>query len=106
MRSGIRSNVLLVAVVPAALLSLLLLIYLTNTRIRDLEQALTDRGQAIANQLAPGYAFAIEAGKFDALEQLAETVLDEPDVDRVTIFDQRGTVIATRRRNGARPGWS
>ncbi len=99
MRSGIRSNVLLVAVAPAALISLLLLTYLTNTRIRDLEQALTDRGQAIANQLAPGYAFAIEANRFDALEQLAGIVLQEPDVHRVTIFDHRGTVIAAQRRN-------
>ncbi|MDQ2696607.1 MAG: ATP-binding protein, partial [Pseudomonadota bacterium] len=93
MKPGIRSSVLLLAVVPATLIAVVLVAYLTNTRVLDLERSLMDRGRAIANQLAPACEYGVIAGNRDILSRLAGSVLQEADVSGVTIKDRRGRVL-------------
>ena len=91
--AGIRSRVLLLAILPVVALSLLLSGYFTHTRLDDLDQSLRDRGQAIANQLAPASEFGVFAGDLDLLQQQAEAALREADVAHVMIADVDGTIL-------------
>ena len=79
-RSGIRSRVLLLTILPVVTLSLALSSYFIHTRLADLDQSLRDRGQAIANQLAPASEFGVFAGDLPLLQKLANSALGEPDV--------------------------
>ena len=90
---GIRSRVLLLAILPVVALSLLLSGYFTHTRLKDLDQSLRDRGQAIANQLAPASEFGVFAGDLALLQQQAEAALREADVAHVMIADRDGQLL-------------
>ncbi len=90
MRIGIRTSVLFLALAPAILIATLLLIYLTSTRIQDLEQSLVDRGQAIVNQLSPACEYGVLIDNRGILRRLARAVLKEPDVSRIQIKNRAG----------------
>ena len=90
---GIRSRVLLLAILPVVALSLLLSGYFTHTRLNDLDQSLRERGQAIANQLAPASEFGVFAGDLGLLQQQAEAALRESDVAHVMIADVDGSLL-------------
>ncbi|MGA7800268.1 MAG: ATP-binding protein [Gammaproteobacteria bacterium] len=92
-RQSIRSRVVALAIAPAAAIALLLGAYFINTRIDDLEQALTERGQAIANQLAPAGEYGVFSGNRAFLRSLADAVLHEPDVSSVIFTDPDGRVL-------------
>ncbi len=59
---GIRGRSLFLALMPVAVIALLLDIYFINTRVNDLEQGLMERGHAIADQLAPAAEYGIFSG--------------------------------------------
>ena len=90
---GIRSRVLLLAILPVLALSLVLSGYFTHTRLKDLDQSLRDRGRAIANHLAPASEFGVFAGDLALLQQQAEAALHEPDVAHVIIADVDGNIL-------------
>ena len=94
---GIRAHVLLLAIVPAILLSLLLGTYFVHTRLQDLERSLQDRGQAIANQLAPASEFGVFSGDRILLQRQADAALAEPDVTQVVIADVDGLILVQAR---------
>src|SRR5512147_545041 len=71
---GIRAKVLLLALLPAAVSALLLGGYQLLTATQALQQALDERGQAIADQLAPTAEYAVFSGNTPVLEQLAQAV--------------------------------
>ena len=50
---GIQTRILFFALVPLALIVVLLSFHFIQTRLDDLDQALQDRGKAIARQMAP-----------------------------------------------------
>lgn len=91
MRSwSIPARVLFAALAPAAAIAIVLAIYFAHVRIADLETALTERGQAIASQLAPASEYAVAAGDIDRLQSLVAAVLREPDVAAVSITGASG----------------
>jgi two-component system sensor histidine kinase BarA len=96
---GIRTRVLFLALAPLAFITLILDIYFINTRVRDLSQALTERGHAIAYQLAPASEYGVFSGNRDILNQLVQAALAEPDVSSVTFVGTSGKVLAHANRN-------
>jgi len=98
MKLDIRTSVLFLALAPATLIAVVLAIYLTTTRLQDLEQALKERGQAIANQLALAAEYPMLADDGHMLHNLALAALQEADVAAVTIQDSRDeTLVALRQ---------
>ena len=85
---GIHSRILLTTLLPTIVIALVLGAYFIHTRINDLDEALFDRGNAIANQLAPASEYGVFAGNHNILQTLAESALREPDVVTVTILDR------------------
>jgi len=92
-RQSMRSRVVVLAIAPAAAIALLLGAYFIHTRIEDLEQALTERGHAIANQLAPASEYGVFSGNRAFLRGLADATLSEPDVSSVKFTDPDGRVL-------------
>ena len=53
---SIKWRVMLLALLPAAIIAVLLAAHFTDSRIRDIEKELRERGQVIARQLEIGRA--------------------------------------------------
>ncbi len=96
---GIRSRVLLVAIVPSVILASLMYAYFISTRFADLDESLRNRGRAVARQLAAASEYGVFAGNRELLQNLSTAALREPDVTAVAIRDNAGQVLA-RGRNG------
>ncbi|MBS1211004.1 MAG: hybrid sensor histidine kinase/response regulator [Proteobacteria bacterium] len=90
----IRTRVLIVALVPTIVLGLLLTTLLTFSRLNDLEEALSQRGQATARQLASAAEYGLFSGNRDVLQRLASSALESADIYGVAIYDQDNTLMA------------
>ena len=90
----IQARLLLLAVVPLLMVTGLLALHFVASRIQDLDNALRDRGQAIARQLAPACEYGVFAGNREVLRVLTQAALQEKDVRRVTVSDAAGEVLA------------
>lgn len=94
MIGGIRRKVLLVALVPAAAISLLLGFYFVSAQLADIEKHLEERGLAIARHLATGSEYAVFSGNYEILQRLAAVTQKETDVRSVSITDVGGKILA------------
>jgi diguanylate cyclase (GGDEF)-like protein/PAS domain S-box-containing protein len=90
----IRMRLLLLALAPLTIIVLLLSLHSTVNRIRDLDNALRDHGQAIARQLAPACEYGVFAGNRALLNRLVSAAVREQDVSRVLVNDVSGEVLA------------
>ncbi len=100
---GIRGRSLFLALMPVAVIALLLDVYFIKTRINDLEQGLMERGHAITNQLAPASEYGIFSGNQEILGRLAKAALSEADVSSVSFYDATDKVLAHAERQPAPP---
>lgn len=81
----IGTRALVIAVLPAFVVAVVLIAYFTHSRLNDLEDAHSQRGKALARQLAAASSYVVFTGNKDALGKLAAEILDEPDVVRVAV---------------------
>lgn len=93
MTSGIRQRVLLLSVLPAMLISCALLVYLTATKVKDMEVSLAERGAAIVRHLGPAAEYGVISGNPDILQPLIEAAARETDVDGVVVLDDHKQVL-------------
>src|SRR5574340_731154 len=77
---GIRGRVIGLAMVPVAIIGILLMFQLIAGKIDDLDQSLRTRGLAIARQLAPATEYGVASGNTEVLQTLLEKAAIEPDV--------------------------
>ncbi|MEJ5865482.1 response regulator [Pseudomonas farsensis] len=85
-RLGIRSRVLLLALLPAALMALVLGTYFTWLQQSELRTQLLQRGKMIAEQLAPLAAPAMAHQSPAQLERIAAQALEQTDVRAVAFL--------------------
>lgn len=90
----IRARVLLVALIPAALIALLLTLFFTNARLDDLDEAVRQRGRSVAQQLAAAADYGVFSGNRAALELLADAVRLQSGAQTVMISDNQGEILA------------
>ncbi|WP_136474971.1 response regulator [Pseudomonas sp. DG56-2] len=86
-RLGIRSRVLLLALLPAGLMALVLGSYFTWLQQNELQSQLLQRGKMIAEHLAPLVAPALVRHDPAQLERIAAQALEQPDVRAVAFRD-------------------
>ncbi|SDH96974.1 ATP-binding protein [Pseudomonas panipatensis] len=84
---GIKGRVLLLTLLPTSLLAMVLGGYFTWVQLSDMRSQLIERGQLIAEQLAPLSAPALALGDTALLERIANDALDQPDVRAVTFLN-------------------
>ncbi|WP_236238125.1 response regulator [Pseudomonas faucium] len=85
-RLGIRSRVLLLALLPAILMALVLGCYFTWLQQNELRTQLLQRGKMIAEQLAPLAAPALARQAPAQLERIAAQTLEQADVRAVAFL--------------------
>jgi two-component system, NarL family, sensor histidine kinase BarA len=101
--SVIRRKVLLVAIFPAAAVTMLLALAFSITQTLGLEQSLSDRGLAIVRQLAPASEYGVYSGNPDILRPLVNAVMNEADVRSVVVRNAAGEVLTRAGPSPAAP---
>ena len=91
---GIKGRVLLLTLLPTTLMALVLGGYFTWMQQSDLQSQLLQRGEMIAEQLAPLVAPAMAHQDNDLLERIATQSLETADVRAVTFLAPDRTLRA------------
>jgi len=91
---GIKGRVLLLTLLPTSLMALVLGGYFTWMQLCELQTQLLQRGEMIAEQLAPLVAPALSQKNTDLLERIATQSLEQTDVRAVTISSPDRTTLA------------
>jgi two-component system sensor histidine kinase BarA len=91
---GIKGRVLLLTLLPTSLMALVLGGYFTWMQQTDLQTQLMQRGEMIAEQLAPLVAPAMGHKDTKLLERIATQSLETPDVRAVTLLAPNRTLLA------------
>src|SRR5512139_3080274 len=91
---GIRGRVIGLAMVPVAIIGVLLLFQLISGKIDDLDQSLRTRAIALARQLAPAAEYGVASGNIQVLQTLLEKTAIEPDIRGVAVFAGNGQWLA------------
>ncbi|MCQ4346911.1 response regulator [Pseudomonas stutzeri] len=91
---GIKGRILLLSLLPASLLALVLGSYFTYTQLAQMQRQLDDRGQLLAEHLAPLSARPLAAGDAELLERLATRSLEQSDVRAIGLLDALGNPVA------------
>lgn len=99
--SSLRAQLRLLGLLPAALLLLLLLVFMTWQRLEDAGQELQMKGQFISRHLATAAEYGVLSGNMEDLRQLAVLALEDSDVVRVE-FRDLDTVMLEETREGLR----
>jgi signal transduction histidine kinase len=92
---GIQQRAIFLALAPAAVIAVALTAYFLIVRYADVEEALQNRGQALARQLAPAAEYGAFSGNRADLTRLAQAAAREPDVVSVSIYDAAGQLLAS-----------
>ncbi len=103
-RGTIQRRLLLIALLPVMLLSLALVGYFISARLDDVNQALNETGQRIAEQLATAAEYGVISGNIDTLESLVRGTLDIPHVQHVQVFDSQGQILLSLERQPPKDG--
>lgn len=96
MSVGIRQRVLLLALGPALVIALVLGIYFISIQMRNLENALIERGAALTRHLAQASEYGVFAGNKAVLQRLIDQIFSEKDVRAVQLSDVAGNVLIVR----------
>ncbi len=92
---GINKRVMFLALMPAAVIALLLAVYFVSSGMENLDRSLHERGLVIARQLAPASEFGVFSGNRDILQRLADATMKEADVTAITITNMDGAILAS-----------
>jgi two-component system sensor histidine kinase BarA len=91
--AGIRQKVLVVAIIPAATVTLLLTLFFSLTLINGLEESLRERGFVMVRQLGSASEYGVYSGNPDILRPLVHAVMSEGDVLAVTVYNSSGKTV-------------
>ncbi|SNR84440.1 response regulator [Pseudomonas segetis] len=91
---GIKGRVLILTLLPTSLLAFLLGGYFIWAQLSNLQGQLLQRGEMIAEQLAPLTAPAFLRGDIEVLQRIATQSLEQPDVRSVSLLDKDKVLLA------------
>ena len=102
---GIKSRVLMLALLPSSLLALALGGYFTWMQLAELQAQLLQRGQMMAEQLAAIAAPALTRNDSALLEQIADESLEHADTRAVRLFVEDRLVVENGAVRIVEPGF-
>ena len=92
---GIRSRILLLALIPVLGIAVLLLSFFVSEHSADSDNSLRQRGQTIARHLAYASEFGIAAANEEHLRYLITAARDsDDDVAAIAVFDRQHRLLA------------
>lgn len=92
---SIKTRVLMISVVPLCVTMLALSSLFLWNRVNDIDNALRDRGQAMAAHLASASEYGVFSGNTVSLKQLVDAAILEPDTIEVSIAGFEDDVMVT-----------
>ena len=93
LRGGMRSKILLLAIVPVLSISVILSWYYIRERRSDLAMNMHQAGASTANYLATASELAMFADDMESLRQIAKGPTTSPAVHRVIFYDASGNPV-------------
>ncbi|MDH5729046.1 MAG: ATP-binding protein [Gammaproteobacteria bacterium] len=93
--AGIQGRILFLAIVPATLVMFIVGYYVTVSRINDTNAALEERGNILTRSLASASEFGLFVGNFQQLNNLAQSSLQDKDVQAVLIYGPERELLVT-----------
>jgi len=93
-RFDIRARMLLAALLPVAMVSVLLAVVFLLVRFDDMQESYQQRTRSVARQLALASEYGLFSANQTQLQTVVRGALREPDVRRVAILDGRGQILA------------
>ncbi len=96
---SINARILLAALLPAIGIVILLSTYFVRSQLIHLDQALDQRGQVIASQLAQAAEYGVFSGNNTILVNLANALLVEQDVMRITISNVDDAILVDMKNS-------
>ncbi len=84
---GIKGRVLLLTILPASLMAAMLGSYFTWMQLNELQSQLLQRGEMVAQDLAPLSANALGRKDKVLLSRIASQTLEQTDVRAVSFLD-------------------
>ncbi len=97
---GIRNRMLLAALLPVALVALLLAVAFLLSRFDDINTAHRQRARSLARQLATACEYGVLSGNVSHLQTLVRGALREPDVRSMTVVDAQGGILVRAGQAG------
>jgi len=94
-RFDIRSRMLLAALLPVAIVSVLLAVVFQLARFDDVQESYQQRTRSVARQLALASEYGLFSGNQTQLQTVVRGALREPDVRWVVVIDARGQRLAS-----------
>ncbi|GFM79617.1 histidine kinase [Pseudomonas cichorii] len=91
---GIKGRVLLLTILPASLIALMMGSYFTVMQLHELQGQLLQRGEMIAQELAPLSAPALGRKDRTLLSRIASQTLEQADVRSVSFLDPERNTLA------------
>ena len=91
---SIRARILLAALLPVALLAVVLSTIFIFDRVNDLDAAQRQTAQALIRQFASASEYGLFSGNRETLQNLVRTAKREAGVRSATIFDAKGRILA------------
>lgn len=98
-RLQLKSKLLLLGVLPAAILAIILAAYFTTTRLNDMYDLLHKTNQNLANSIAESSVNGVYSGNLEELHTILGAVVNEPDIISVKITNPVGTTLAELKSN-------
>ena len=94
----LRHRLLLLALLPAAVLAVVLVAYFTYSGMKALDAELRERGMAVVRYLAPVSEYGVIAGNMESLQSLAQTTVQQPGIKAAIVFNREGRTLAVSGR--------
>jgi signal transduction histidine kinase/ActR/RegA family two-component response regulator len=95
----IHTRTQMISVLPALLLTVLLTVFFTYTRLNDLREETSNTGQLIANQLALSAQYGLITDSPQLLKNLLKATLVIPQIRFIEIRDAEGKVVEYIEQN-------
>ncbi len=94
----LKTRILLLSLFPTAVVTLVLAAYVINAQLDTLEQSFTERGNAMAKELAAISIYGIYSGNSDALLLGSSNIFDQDDVVSISLVDNSGNEIFFKKK--------
>ncbi|RLA22558.1 MAG: hypothetical protein DRQ61_06060, partial [Gammaproteobacteria bacterium] len=98
-KGGIRFRLLILGALPATVLAFALTFWFIQTRIAELDNALFERGNIIAENLAPASIYGVFSGNDSLLQQLTDSAVQRADIVDAAIYDKQNHLRAYSQSN-------
>ncbi|PKO62437.1 MAG: hybrid sensor histidine kinase/response regulator [Betaproteobacteria bacterium HGW-Betaproteobacteria-18] len=102
-RLDIRSRMLLAALLPVAMVSVLLAVVFLLARFDDMQESYQQRTRSVARQLALASEYGLFSANQTQLQTVVRGALREPDVRWVAVLDGRGQILASAGDDAGAP---